>query len=112
MCCLRRCAAVSLLDNVHISERVPACRVLGENTDELLECLKELLRTDRQWLPEREGYSLYVRPFMFSNSHTLGIARPTRSTIAIMLSPVGPYFATGAVSHALIFLHLAALYPH
>ena len=38
-----------MLDNVHISERVPACRVLGENTDELLECLKELLRVERQW---------------------------------------------------------------
>ncbi|BDA47474.1 Branched-chain-amino-acid aminotransferase, cytosolic [Coccomyxa sp. Obi] len=63
--------------------------------DELLECLKELLRVDRQWLPEREGYSLYVRPFMFSTAHTLGVGRPTRSTIAITLSPVGPYFSTG-----------------
>ncbi|EIE23563.1 branched-chain amino acid aminotransferase II [Coccomyxa subellipsoidea C-169] len=62
---------------------------------ELLECLKELLRVDHQWLPEREGYSLYVRPFMFSSAHTLGVGRPTRSTIAITLSPVGPYFATG-----------------
>ena len=51
---------------------------------------------DHQWLPEREGYSLYVRPFMFSSAHTLGVGRPTRSTIAITLSPVGPYFATGA----------------
>ena len=52
---------------------------------------------DRQWLPEREGYSLYVRPFMFSSAHTLGVGRPTRSTLAITLSPVGPYFATGAL---------------
>ena len=63
---------------------------------ELLECLKELLRTDRGWLPAAEGYSLYVRPFAFSSAHTLGVARPTRSTLAVMLSPVGPYFATGA----------------
>lgn len=62
---------------------------------ELLECLKELLRLERQWLPEREGYSLYIRPFMFSSSHSIGIGRPTRSNIVIMLSPVGPYFQTG-----------------
>ena len=60
-----------------------------------MECLKELLRVERGWLPEREGYSLYIRPFMFGSSHSLGISRPTRSTIAIMLSPVGPYFQTG-----------------
>jgi branched-subunit amino acid aminotransferase/4-amino-4-deoxychorismate lyase len=63
---------------------------------ELLDCLKELLRVDRRWLPDREGYALYVRPFMFSSSHSLGVGRPERSTLAIMLSPVGPYFATGA----------------
>ena len=65
------------------------------HAEELLECLKELLRVERQWLPEREGYSLYIRPFMFSSSHSIGISRPTRSTIAVMLSPVGPYFQTG-----------------
>lgn len=34
---------------------------------ELLECLKELLRADRGWLPSKEGYALYVRPFAFSS---------------------------------------------
>ena len=53
---------------------------------------------ERQWLPEREGYSLYIRPFMFSSSHSIGIGRPTRSTIAVMLSPVGPYFQTGTAT--------------
>ena len=50
---------------------------------------------ERAWLPEREGYSLYIRPFMFSSGHSIGIGRPTSTTIAIMLSPVGPYFQTG-----------------
>lgn len=56
---------------------------------------------DRGWLPAREGYSLYVRPFMFSSSHSLGVGRPERTTLAIMLSPVGPYFATGTRCAAL-----------
>jgi branched-chain amino acid aminotransferase len=62
---------------------------------ELLGCLKQLLLVDRSWLPAREGYSIYIRPFMFSSAHALGVAKPTRSTISILLSPVGPYFPTG-----------------
>ena len=30
--------------------------------DELLECIKELVRIDERWVPERDGYSLYIRP--------------------------------------------------
>ncbi|EFN57110.1 hypothetical protein CHLNCDRAFT_57448 [Chlorella variabilis] len=62
---------------------------------ELLACLKQLLMVDRSWLPEREGYSIYVRPFIFSSASALGVAKPARSTISILLSPVGPYFPTG-----------------
>ena len=76
---------ITLLDN----------GISSYDADELLQCLKELLRVERAWLPEREGYSLYIRPFMFSSGHSIGIGRPTSTTIAIMLSPVGPYFQTG-----------------
>ncbi|GAB4819863.1 hypothetical protein N2152v2_006909 [Parachlorella kessleri] len=62
---------------------------------ELLECIKELLRVDRAWLPAKEGYSIYIRPFMFSSAHVLGVAKTTRSMVSVVLSPVGPYFPTG-----------------
>lgn len=58
-------------------------------------CLKELLRIEKGWLPNKEGYSLYIRPFIFSSSHNLGIAPPTRTTISVIMSPCGPYFPTG-----------------
>ena len=45
---------------------------------ELLQCLKELLRLDKAWLPHQEGYSMYIRPFAFSSAHTLGISKPGR----------------------------------
>lgn len=77
-----------------------------------MECLKELLRLERGWLPEREGYSLYIRPFMFGSSHSLGISRPTRSTIAIMLSPVGPYFQTGAGVAVAQHVHMSSPVTH
>ena len=45
---------------------------------ELLQCLKELLRIDKAWLPRQEGYSMYIRPFAFSSAHSLGISKPSR----------------------------------
>lgn len=68
---------------------------------ELLECLKALLRLDESWLPDRDGYSLYIRPFMFASSFSLGIAPPSRTTITIVCSPVGPYFPSGTRNSAL-----------
>ncbi|KAL6780750.1 hypothetical protein ACKKBF_B11900 [Auxenochlorella protothecoides x Auxenochlorella symbiontica] len=65
------------------------------DTQELLECLKELVRTDSAWLPTQDGYSMYIRPYAFSTSHTLGVSRSTRTTLGIIMSPVGPYFPSG-----------------
>lgn len=48
------------------------------HVQELLKCLKELLRLDKAWLPHQEGYSMYIRPFAFSSAHTLGISKPGR----------------------------------
>jgi branched-chain amino acid aminotransferase len=62
---------------------------------ELLESLKALLRVDRAWLPHQQGNSIYIRPFMFSNADVLGVSRSTKTTLSILLSPVGPYFPGG-----------------
>jgi hypothetical protein len=40
---------------------------------ELLACLKALLRVDRAWLPTQRGYSMYIRPFAYACSHNLGV---------------------------------------
>lgn len=63
--------------------------------EELLECIKALVRVDAGWLPTQEGYSLYLRPFMFSSAHVLGVAKATQSTLSVVMSPVGPYFPSG-----------------
>lgn len=42
-------------------------RLLLSALQELLACLKQLLLVDRSWLPAREGYSIYVRPFAFAS---------------------------------------------
>jgi branched-chain amino acid aminotransferase len=63
--------------------------------EELLACIRELLRVDAPWLPSREGHSLYLRPFMFSSARALGVAKATRTTLSVVMSPVGPYFPSG-----------------
>ncbi len=55
--------------------------------------LLELLRTDREWVPHREGGSLYVRPVYFGTDESL-MVRPAESyRLVIFTAPGGPYFA-------------------
>ncbi len=58
--------------------------------------LKELIHLDRQWVPQDEVKSLYIRPFLFSSSEFIAARPSERYTFAIICSPVGPYYA-GAV---------------
>lgn len=62
---------------------------------ELLGCLKALLKLDKAWIPNRPGHSMYVRPYMFSHDGALGVHRSSASTLAVIMSPVGPYFKSG-----------------
>lgn len=63
--------------------------------EELLGCLRALLRVEAGWMPREPGYSVYVRPFMFSSAGVLGVAKSTETTLCTLLSPVGPYFPSG-----------------
>ncbi len=57
------------------------------------EGLLELIRTDQDWVPYREGGSLYVRPLYFGTDESL-MVRPAESyRLVIFTAPGGPYFA-------------------
>ena len=62
---------------------------------ELLECLSELVRLDQSWIPEGEGYSLYIRPTVIATHKFLGLSAPTSLLLYVITSPVGPYYPTG-----------------
>src|SRR5262249_11982115 len=55
--------------------------------------LLELLRVDRDWVPYREGGSLYVRPVYFGTDDSLMVRPASRYRFIIFASPGGPYFA-------------------
>lgn len=55
--------------------------------------LHAIVETDEQWIPEKEGYSLYLRPLVFASESKLGVKISDQYKFVIMTSPVGPYFS-------------------
>ncbi|GHD08219.1 branched-chain amino acid aminotransferase [Zhihengliuella salsuginis] len=57
-----------------------------------VESLKELVKTDQEWVPAGEGEALYLRPFMIATEAFLGV-RPAREvSYRLIASPAGNYF--------------------
>ena len=61
----------------------------------LTECIKQLIKVDRDWIPEGDGFSLYIRPTAVSTHPYLGVCAAEASKIFVILSPVGPYYPEG-----------------
>lgn len=57
--------------------------------------LTELIRTDRNWVPKKKGYSLYIRPFIFATENYLGVKVSDTYRFLIITSPVGAYYKEG-----------------
>ena len=60
-----------------------------------LEGLKQLIRVDADWVPHRDGTSLYIRPTMISMDVGLGVHASKKYLFFIILSPVGAYYKEG-----------------
>ena len=60
-----------------------------------LEAIKELVKVDKDWIPSKPGYSLYIRPFMFATEPCFGVRVAENYKFMIILSPVGPYYPEG-----------------
>jgi branched-chain amino acid aminotransferase len=57
------------------------------------EGLVELIRTDRDWVPHRDGGSLYIRPVYFGTDESLVVRPAENYRLVIFTAPGGPYFA-------------------
>ncbi|MCI7303014.1 MAG: branched-chain amino acid aminotransferase [Clostridiales Family XIII bacterium] len=60
-----------------------------------VEAIKALVHVDADWIPEKEGTSLYIRPFIIADEPFLGVRRSNHYKFIIILSPVGPYYVGG-----------------
>ena len=54
-----------------------------------------LFKVEQEWVPHSASSSLYIRPTMIGTEPTLGVAAATTAELFVLLSPTGPYFATG-----------------
>lgn len=60
--------------------------------DIFIEGMRQLIDIDRDWVPEKEGCSLYLRPFMFATEAALGVHPSKSYKFVVITSPVGAYY--------------------
>ena len=60
-----------------------------------VEAIRALVDVERDWIPEKPGTSLYIRPFIFADEAFLGVHSASHYKFVIICSPVGPYYNTG-----------------
>jgi len=61
--------------------------------DLFIECIRQVLQVDNQWVPDREGYSLYIRPFIVATDEYIGIKPSNNYKFIIFTCPVGAYYS-------------------
>ncbi|PKP92082.1 MAG: branched chain amino acid aminotransferase [Alphaproteobacteria bacterium HGW-Alphaproteobacteria-16] len=64
--------------------------------DLFLGSIEALVEADRDWIPQIEGGSLYLRPFMFASEVFLGVKPASEYLYLVIASPAGAYFKGGA----------------
>ncbi len=52
----------------------------------------QLIQIDKDWVPQKEGSSLYIRPLLFATDGFIGVKAGTQYTFLIITSPSGPYY--------------------
>ena len=57
-----------------------------------LECVRQLVEVDKDWIPNDPEYSLYIRPFIFATDPFLGIKASDNYKFVVFTCPVGVYY--------------------
>ncbi|MFU0573396.1 branched-chain amino acid aminotransferase [Gardnerella greenwoodii] len=63
--------------------------------DDFIGSVAALVKRDREWVPSRREYTLYMRPFMFASEPFLGVREAHEVEYCVIASPSGPYFKGG-----------------
>lgn len=59
--------------------------------------IKALIQLDKDWVPNGEGKSLYIRPFMIADEPSLGVKASSTYKFIVITSPTSNYYS-GSVS--------------
>lgn len=63
--------------------------------EDFVQAVKAVVDVDRDWIPEDEGASLYIRPFIIATDAFLGVAPSKTYLFIVILSPSGAYYESG-----------------
>jgi branched-chain amino acid aminotransferase len=61
----------------------------------LTSLIAKFAQLESRFIPDKKGYSLYLRPTMIGTQRTLGVGPPGSALMFVIASPVGPYYPTG-----------------
>ncbi len=63
--------------------------------EDFVEAIKAVVKVDEDWVPEADGTSLYIRPFIIATDAFLGVAPSKTYLFVIILAPSGAYYENG-----------------
>lgn len=78
-----------------LNDSVDRLHLPGIDYENFVKALGELLKIDERWIPEGEGYSLYLRPTVIATDEALGLGICNNVKLFVITCPVGPYYPTG-----------------
>jgi branched-chain amino acid aminotransferase len=58
-----------------------------------IELVRKTVEVDKDWVPSKDGDSLYIRPFMFATDDFIGIKPSETYKFVIFTCPVGAYYS-------------------
>jgi len=70
-----------------------------------VESIEALVRTDRDWIPDIDGGSLYLRPFLIASEVFLGVRPSAEYLYMVLASSAGSYWPGGARAISLWVSH-------
>lgn len=90
-------------DNIFLFRPLDNCKRLNISSKRLaipelpetyfMEGLKTLLKVDSDWIPSKEGSSLYIRPFVFASGKGFHASPADEYKFIIATAPSGSYFS-------------------
>ena len=57
-----------------------------------IELIRKTVDVDRDWVPAKDGFALYIRPYMFATDDFIGIKPSDTYKFIIFTCPVGAYY--------------------
>lgn len=65
------------------------------DSESMIKLISEFVKLEKELIPQKKGFSLYLRPTLIGTDPALGVSTPAKALFYLIASPVGPYYPTG-----------------